>query len=588
MENLFEDYMAARCTIKTLKRTIEEFKSGERYMKLQKDYHLVCAGYIKEIKKLRLEVGSLNAQIIDIRNMWSDDYYALYDELQAEIRQLKETVRRREDKIWEMEREHDDETSKLTMKYEDMLYERDCIINELENRLAHANALLAHDGTNTSLPTSQTPQGKNKRIPNTRTKTGRKKGGQPGHEKHALEEPEECAVTDIVEHASGEEGFLCPACGGDSFVPTGEYEVKYEYDIEVVVKKKKHVFYYYECLDCGTVFRLKYPAGLRGDVRYGSGVQAVILSLTNTVNAAMNKTAMFINGMTGGELSPCEGYVAKLQKRVAKGLAEFRADLKKLLITRRIVYWDDTVIMILTKRGCFRFYGDETVAYYTAHEKKDMNGIDDDGVLELLAPETFVMHDHNTLNYNKKFHFENIECDQHLERDLQKNSDDTMHRWSSDIKKLIGKAIKERDKETGEGKGSFSDSYIKEFNDKLDEYIAAGWRENEKDSGTYAAADERKLLRRIPKYRDNYFMWMKDFTLPTTNNLSERSLRGIKSHMKISGQFESVEAADDHAAIRTYTETCRRNGINEIEALKRLCEGNPYTVQEIFSKSPPE
>lgn len=588
MENLFEDYMAARCTIKTLKRTIEEFKSGERYMKLQKDYHLVCAGYIKEIKKLRLEVGSLNAQIIDIRNMWSDDYYALYDELQAEIRQLKETVRRREDKIWEMEREHDDETSKLTMKYEDMLYERDCIINELENRLAHANALLAHDGTNTSLPTSQTPQGKNKRIPNTRTKTGRKKGGQPGHEKHALEEPEECAVTDIVEHASDEEGFLCPACGGDSFVPTGEYEVKYEYDIEVVVKKKKHVFYYYECLDCGTVFRSKYPAGLRGDVQYGSGVQAVILSLTNTVNAAMNKTAMFINGMTGGELSPCEGYVAKLQKRAARGLVKFRADLKKLLITRRIVYWDDTVIMILTKRGCFRFYGDETVAYYTAHEKKDMNGIDDDGVLELLAPETFVMHDHNTLNYNKKFHFENIECDQHLERDLQKNSDDTMHRWSSDIKKLIGKAIKDRDKETGEGKGSFSDPYIKEFNDKLNEYITAGWTENEKDSGTYAAADERKLLRRILKYRDNYFMWLKDFTLPATNNLSERSLRGIKSHMKISGQFESVEAADDHAAIRTYTETCRRNGINEIEALKRLCEGNPYTVQEIFAKSPPE
>ena len=58
--------------------------------------------------------------------------------------------------------------------------------------------------------------------------------------------------------------------------------------------------------------------------------------------------------------------------------------------------------------------------------------------------------------------------------------------------------------------------------------------------------------------------------------------------MKISGQFESVEAADNHALIKTYTETCRRNGINEIIALQRLCEGNPYTVQEIFSKSTPQ
>jgi hypothetical protein len=53
--------------------------------------------------------------------------------------------------------------------------------------------------------------------------------------------------------------------------------------------------------------------------------------------------------------------------------------------------------------------------------------------------------------------------------------------------------------------------------------------------------------------------------------------------MKISGQFESETATDNHALNRTYIETCRRNGINEIDALQRLCEGNPYTVAEIFS-----
>ena len=77
---------------------------------------------------------------------------------------------------------------------------------------------------------------------------------------------------------------------------------------------------------------------------------------------------------------------------------------------------------------------------------------------------------------------------------------------------------------------------------------------------------------------------MEDFSLPTTNNLSERGLRGAKSHMKISGQFESVEAADDYALICTYIETCRRKGRNEIMALMRLCEGNPYTVKELFSE----
>lgn len=583
MDNLFEDYMAARCTIKNLKRTIKEFQSGERYLKLQKDYHLVAAGYIKEIKRLRSEVGSLNATIIRIRNMWTEEYYALYDEKQAEIRNLQETIRQTEDRVWESERGSDERITKITLEYKDKLHEKDRIIEELKNKLAHAEALLSRDGTNTGLPTSQTPADKKKRIPNTRRKTGKRKGGQPGHEKHALGAPDDSEITDVIIHGADGEGFLCPECNGDNYVPTGESEVKFEYDVEITVKKIKHVFYCYRCLDCGTEFQSVYPPSLRGDVQYGPGIQSLALSLTNTVNAAMNKTAMFLSGLTGGELSPCEGYVAKLQTRAAKGLREFREDLRMLLITRQVVYWDDTVIMILAERACFRFYGDEMIAYYTAHSKKDMESLDEDGVLDLLTADTKTMHDHNTVNYNKKYCFENIECNQHLQRDCQKNTDDTCHKWSGNLKELISHTIKERNEALTRGEDSFGQAYIEQFYKKVDECLAKGWEENSSDPDNYGAAWECTLLRRIEKYRRNYFLWVEDFSLPTTNNLAERGLRGIKSHMKISGQFESEKAADNHALIRTYIETCRRNGINEIHALQRLCEGNPYTVAEIFS-----
>ena len=588
MENLLEDYMAARCLIRSQNRIIDEFKSGKRYVKLQADYHRVCAGYIKEIKRLKREIGDLNARIISNRNMLAGDYYALYDEKQAEIRNLQESNRNLDDRIWMIMRECDDKVDELKRSYEDKLYEKDCIINELRNRLAHDEALLGHDGTNTNLPTSKTPLGKKKHIPNTREKSKRAKGGQLGHEKHELEKPDESEITDVVKHSSSEEDYLCPQCSGDRFVPTGEREIKYEYDVEIVVKKIKHIFYYYECLDCGTVFTADYPIHLRGEVGYGSTIQALALTLTNNVNAAMNKNAMFLKGITDGSLTPCEGYIAKLQKRAAKNLLQFYSDLKKLLITRRIIYWDDTVIMIMTNRACFRFYGDEFIAYYTAHKTKGWDGINEDGVLELLTSDTWVMHDHNTINYNKKFNFKNIECNQHAERDCQRNSDDTRHKWSSDVKALIGKAIKERDKAVAEGYTSFDDSYIRSFDEALSGYLSDGWKENEKEPKIYGAKEERALLRRLEKYHDNYFAWMKDFSLPTTNNLSERSLRGVKSHEKISGQFELVDTARYHAIIKTYTETCRRNGINEFDALKRLCEGNPYTVRELFPKSPPQ
>ena len=582
MDSLFEINMALKCQVKALEKRIKEYESGKRYLKIQKDHSRVIDGYIKQAKELRKEIDSAHAETKHVREIWTEQCYTQWDEARKESSRKDKEIERLKEKIWKVEKEKDETVASLTLHYEDMVHERDCVIEELRNKLAHAEALLNRDGTNTGMPTSQTPPEKEKRIPNSRTKGERSKGGQPGHEKHGLGSPEESEVTEIVEH--GGDGLSCPECDGEDYEPTGESEVKYEYDVQIKVKKIRHEFYYYRCNDCGTEFRSVIPPELKEEAQYGSGVQALALSLTNTVNASMNKVAMFLSGITGGELTPCEGYISKLQGRAAKGLRKFREDLKRALITRRIVYWDDTVIRIMTKRGCFRFYGDESIAYYTAHLHKDMESIEDDNVLPLLTADTKTMHDHNTINYNDRFHFENIECNQHLQRDCQKNSDDTCHKWSSDLKELISKTIRERNMAIEKGKGSFSEAYIKRFNRKLDQYLKAGWEENEADPGNYGASFERTLLRRIEKFRINYFLWVEDFSLPSTNNLSERGLRGVKSRQKISGQFESEKAADDYALIRTYIETCRRNSINEIDALQRLCDGNPYTVDEIFAE----
>lgn len=468
--------------------------------------------------------------------------------------------------------------------YEEIIAQKDAVIKELENRLAHELALKGHDGTNTGTPTSQTPIRKKKVIPNSRRSTGKKKGGQPGHEKHILMPPEESAVTETVEHGEGSEGFACPDCGSESFEPTGGSEVKYEYDIEVKVVRRKHVYYYYRCSDCGTEFRSMIDPRLKEECQYGSMIQAMALSLMDTVNAPVNKTGMFLWGLTGGELHPCDGYISKLQGRAAAALVQFSEELRLLMITRTLLYWDDTVIMINTARACFRFYGDETIAYYTAHLHKDMESLDDDRVLSLLTAGTKMMHDHNRVNYNDKYSFDNIECNQHLQRDCQKNSDDTCHKWSNALKDLISATIKDRKDAIDNGAGAFDDAYIRNFNQRLDEILESGWKENAADPNNYGGHFEEVLLIRIGEYRRNYFLWVEDFTLPTTNNLSERGLRGIKSHMKISSQFESEKTAQNYAVIKTYIETCRRNGINEIHALQRLCSGNPYTVKEIFAQ----
>ena len=55
------------------------------------------------------------------------------------------------------------------------------------------------DGTNAGIPTSQPPINKKKIIPNTRTKTDKKIGGQPGHKKHKLEKLNNEEINDNVD-----------------------------------------------------------------------------------------------------------------------------------------------------------------------------------------------------------------------------------------------------------------------------------------------------------------------------------------------------------------------------------------------------
>lgn len=467
-------------------------------------------------------------------------------------------------------------------RQEAALAEKDAIIKELKNQLAHTSAVAERNGTNTGIPTSATPINKKKTIPNTRRGSGKPRGGQPGHERRTLPGFDEDEITDRQEHELNLSDETCGSCRGMLF-DTEETEYKDEFDVKVTVVKRRHHYHIYECTDCGARIRLQIDRNLKEPNQYGSSLQAAALSLMATGNVAINKVCMLINGMTRGQMDPSEGFICKLYRRASMALGEFMAELKCLMIQRAILYWDDTVIMIKTSRSCMRFYGDESISYYTAHASKDLNSLLKDNILPVLTKETTVMHDHNKVNYNERFSFENIECNQHLERDLQKAADDNPnHTWSKNMKALISLTIKERNDAVAQGRKGFPEEYIQNFRKKMSRLIKTGHKERTVSTNPTTVPSENTLLVRIKEFFDNYFRWVADFTLPTTDNLSERGLRGIKSHMKIVGQFESEKTASYYATVKTYVETCRKNQINEMEALSRLCAGNPVTVEEIF------
>jgi len=460
-------------------------------------------------------------------------------------------------------------SKKAIAEKEAIIKNKDEEIQSLKNEIAHLKSLLNNDSTNSGLPTSKTPIDKNKRIPNSRTKSGKKKGGQFGHPKHKLDKFDDDEITEMVEHKQ----HTCPKCLGE-MEPTGKVVYKDEFELEIVVKKIRHAFQETMCKKCGCTVMQPIPNRLKEENQYGLNVQAIALELMNVGWVSMNRTKEIITGLSRNEICLSEGYIAKLQKRLAKTLEPFMIELKRAVIRLKIVHWDDTVIMISTNRACLRFYGDEQLALFTAHSQKDRKGLDEDFILNSLDKETIVVHDHNTINYNDDYDFQNAECCAHLLRDLKKIVDNLGHEWA---KKMIDLLVKEN-LHRNQKDPAFDPAAISQ---QYDELLTDGLEENKKDEQAYYSDTEGTVLRRLAQYKENYLMWTLNEEVPFTNNESERALRGSKTKMKVSGQFNNLNQAQYFAAIRSYIETGKRFGLNTQKLIKRALEGEYVTLEEM-------
>ena len=93
-KNLFEMNAALQHKVRALEHTVEEYKSGRRYLKLQEDHHRVVAGYIREIKQLKKELADAHAQSIEVRKIWADTCDHVWEEYRTETAKKDEKIRK--------------------------------------------------------------------------------------------------------------------------------------------------------------------------------------------------------------------------------------------------------------------------------------------------------------------------------------------------------------------------------------------------------------------------------------------------------------------------------------------------------------
>lgn len=177
-----QDIWSLQLKLRSLERQLEEMRSGKAYERLEESRKKLIREYEAKVKALRKELDERDKEYSRQLNEWfkifADAERGIRKECELEVRRAKREAKGQEDRALRAERRVDE----LLDRVRDMARQMRELVMEkldLEAKLAKLVALISKDFTNSSIPSSQQGPGR-KPVPNSREKTDREPGAQPG------------------------------------------------------------------------------------------------------------------------------------------------------------------------------------------------------------------------------------------------------------------------------------------------------------------------------------------------------------------------------------------------------------------------
>ena len=166
---------------KALRERIRLLESGEAYIRLKKEYERLLEEKDREIRKLKAELDDSRRQSARNRENWFQVYEDMEKEKKKEIRETLADNWRLRKMLREAIRSRDQWKTKYLEQLH-LKYKAETELDEEKGKNLKLRAQLNRDYENSSIPSSKTVH--HKKITNSREKSGKKPGGQPGHKGH--------------------------------------------------------------------------------------------------------------------------------------------------------------------------------------------------------------------------------------------------------------------------------------------------------------------------------------------------------------------------------------------------------------------
>jgi transposase len=444
-------------------------------------------------------------------------------------------------------------------------------INEQDRRIAALEAEVAalkKTPRNSSLPPStEHPHAK---PPPPREKSGKKRGGQPGHAKHerALIPVEQCTqVVSVIPEA-------CRRCG-QSLAGSDPNPLRHQvWEIpEIRPLVTEYQLHRLTCPGCSKSTCGELPAGV-SQSQAGPRLVALVALLMGCFKQSKRRVALFLEQVLNQPCSP--GWVVKLQDQATAALTPAYEELAAQLPTEAVLGIDESPTKEARQKSWLWTFVASTYTFFALRTTRAAT------VLEELLTDDFG----GVVNCDRAKMYWNVGrpqwCWAHLKRDFQALIDHPDHQV-----KRLGRDLMRPTRELFRHWSRCRDGtitrrgferLIQPIRQEIDGLLLRGmFSGNPKLTG---------MCEPLYKHRDWLWTFLEVENVEPTNNASERALRPAVIWRKLSFGTQSARGSRFAETILTVVETCHRQSRNSFDYLTAALQAHfaGYPVPSLLSE----
>ena len=354
----------------------------------------------------------------------------------------------------------------------------------------------------------------------------------------------------------------------DIWEKTNKYVSKYILDVEVNVIAKEYRFYEDEQGKYNT------PKEFKVDVQYGPEIKTLCTILNAEGIVAINKLTDFVSSISHGKLNISNGSIVNFAQELVQNSSPIMQEIEEKILNSELMHTDATTARCDNRNMCVRNYSTDKYTLLKVTDGKSKKYMDETGILPKYIGA--LSHDHETLMYN--YGIKHAECNVHILRYLKGNYENTGNNWCKELSSFLCSLNEYKKQLISKNISCVEYQNLERYSIRYDEIINKGFEENKKVTSKFYAKEEKKLLNRLKKYKENHLIFIYDFDMPFDNNLSERELRHVKCKQKISGFFKSKKGLQNYLDIKSLIITCKKQCLDFYIIIRNIFKNIPVEI----------